>query len=127
MEKNELYNQMLLMWLWAELHNMSIVSCLKNKGFENVAIYGMGGMGECLYYELYSGGINIRYVIDRNDTVLCDCPVLSPNSDWFPDVDIIIITVENEFQEISKMLVSKTKAKLLSLQQLLCNVTGLVL
>ena len=125
--KLESYNNMLLMWLWAEIHNVKISSYLLNQSIRHIAIYGLSEMGECLYYELEKGGIKVEFVIDNNEAVFCECPVYSPHSDFFPHVDLIIVTVEHSYVEIVTLISSKTDSKIICFQQLLCDVTGMVL
>lgn len=126
-DKYEIYYQMLLMWLWAELHDKSLVSYLKERNYNKISIYGMSEIGGCLYYELQKNGVPVEYVIDRNKAVFCDCPVYSPDDNMFPHADLIIVTAEYDFSVIKELLCKKTNIEIMSLQQLLCNVTGLVL
>ncbi len=125
--KYEVYYQMLLMWLWSELHDKTILSYLSKNKVKNVAIYGMSEIGGCLYYELKKAGIEVDYVIDRNKAVFCECPVFSPENSSFPETDLIIVTAEYAISEIYPLLSKKTENKIISLQQLLCYATGLVL
>ena len=125
--KFEIYYHMMLMWVWSELHDKKIIDHLLSIGVRNVAIYGMTEIGKCLSYELDKAGVKTNYVIDRNRAVICECPVYSPNSDRFPEVDVIIVTAEYAFKEIAEKLSKKTDNRIISLQQLLCDVTGLVL
>lgn len=127
MDKNELNNRVLQMWVWALIHDMDITEYLRKSGKSHVAIYGFGAIGECLYYDLINKGIVVDYIIDRNKVQLCDSPIYSPYDRTFPTTDVIIVTVEYAISEITELLTSKTDNEILSFQQLLCHTTGLVL
>ena len=125
--KFEIYYHMMLMWVWSEVHDKKITDYLLSIGVRNVAIYGMTEIGKCLSYELEKAGIETNYAIDRNRAVICDCPVYSPDDSSFPNVDAIIVTAEYAFKEIAENLSLKTDNRIISMQQLLCDATGLVL
>ena len=125
--KFEIYYHMMLMWVWSELHEKKITDYLISVDVKNVAIYGMTEIGKCLSYELDKAGIKTNYVIDRNKAVICDCQVYRPDGESFPKVDAIIVTPEYAFSEIAENLSNKTDNRIISLQQLLCDATGLVL
>ena len=68
-----------IMCQWMNLKNnkIEISDWIKTIGWESVAIYGMGEMGQALLVELKSNNINVVYGIDRNaDNIHADIPIL---------------------------------------------------
>ena len=90
-----------------------------------MAIYGMGFMGQLLYYELRKNGVRVDFVIDQRKYVICDLPVFSLDDD-IPKIDQVIITVEYDIQELSVKFKEK-RIPFVSLQQILCDMTGFAL
>jgi NADH/NAD ratio-sensing transcriptional regulator Rex len=115
----------LLMWVWAHLRNISIGNYIREKGYNSIAIYGMGALGSLLYEELEKDGIKVAFVIDNNKGVFCQCPVYSLE-DEIPNVDMVLITVEIQVAEIINQL-AKKGIKCISFQHFLCLITRLSL
>lgn len=83
-----------------------------------VAVYGMATTGKQLYSQLIFEGISVLYGIDRYvGRIGKDLVIYRPEAE-LPEVDAIIISAY-DYQEISDMLKAKTKAKLLSLEQII--------
>ena len=102
----------------------------KNKGnflqtitFQNIAIYGMKELGERLWDEIKKSDITVKYVIERNPSVLGDFVILSPE-DELPPVDLIVITADYYYSEISDMLGKKVDYTMLSISSLIGRAYG---
>ena len=123
LKKRNIYYKMLCMWFWAESHGRSVSRYLFDCGYRQVAIYGMAEIGELLYYELIKAELEIPFVIDQNMSILCECPIISPECD-IPRADLIIVTPEYYIEEITEMLRRKTDVPVMSIQQAICYATG---
>lgn len=119
-EKRTLYFNMLYMWHWGTIHGVSIIRTLIDRGIHKIAIYGLTELGMLLYQEAEMADLEVSYVIDKNKNVLCECDVYSPEEEY-PDADIIIITAEFYIDEISELLLKKTKIPFISLCELICQ------
>ena len=115
----------LLMWIWAHLHYISFGDYIREKGYNSVAIYGMGDLGNLLYDELEKDSIKVSFVVDNNKGVFCNCPVYSLD-DEIPNVDFVLITVESQSGLIADCL-EKKGLHGISFQQFLCYATRLSL
>lgn len=86
----EIYRQML-----SEMQNYF----LKNN-IINIAIYGLGNVGNVFYDTMKNLKINIKYAIDERKVENIDIPVYSPEEE-FPQVDAVVITL--------KIIIEKSK------------------
>jgi FlaA1/EpsC-like NDP-sugar epimerase len=100
---------------------------LKERNFQNLAIYGKGTLGTLLYSEIEKYNFNVICFIDKNIGNLQDdandIPVIRPDDlHKYNDIDAIIVTpvfIYNEiFQEIRKKCPS---ANIISLEDILYN------
>lgn len=91
----------------------------KERGYRNIAIYGMHHPGVTLQNELDGTGINICYGIDANaDSIYSDIAVMKP-TDELPPVDVIIVTLIYYFIDIEKKLEEKVTCPILSLDDVI--------
>lgn len=91
---------------WVELYQKGIrvSDVLYNQGIRSVAIYGNGKLGKRIYKELINSSVEVKYIIDNNaKKFLMDIPVYSINSK-LPKIDLIIVTVIQEYENIKKQL-----------------------
>ena len=53
---------------WMVLRNKgrTLAEYFENHNFRNIAIFGLGRLGLCLYEELKDSNIHVKYAIDRN-------------------------------------------------------------
>ncbi len=87
---------------------------LRSRGYEQIAIYGMGEMGRWLLAVLKAAGIHVVYAIDRRSIeITSEIPVYSPEEP-IPPTDAIIVSVYYEFTQIAPILRKKTQADILS-------------
>lgn len=98
----------MLDWMRIRNKGIKIDAFFRNKNYFDVAIYGMGHIGECLYNELYESDINIKYGIDRTAMDFRkELPIFKIEDD-LTDVDIVIATMA----EIDESLIAILKGKL---------------
>ena len=111
----QLFNQ----WLVTKQEKKSIAEYLKNKGFNKIAIYGMGYVGERLFDELKDSDVKVEYAIDKNaDGINMEIDVFTPEEE-LPDVDLIIVTAIYFYAEIERTLKELTDNRVSSLEDIL--------
>ena len=110
-----------IMCQWMNLKNnkIEISDWIKTIGWESVAIYGMGEMGQALLVELKSNNINVVYGIDRNaDNIHADIPILKLSNN-LEKVDGIIVTAVVYYDEIKKEVQKKLDVPIMSIKNIL--------
>lgn len=119
MNKFKQYYQLTNQWLLLKNMNKSIPEYFDLQGYQSIAIYGMGELGNRLYEELMNSKIEVKYAIDKypenNFTELKFCEL----SDNMEEVDVIIVTPVFDYEEIEKNITSKVNYKVISLEDIL--------
>lgn len=111
--------EVLKQWLVLKQQGKEISDYLYENNIKNIAIYGMGHLGENLYSELKNRGIKVKYAIDRKLMYFNeDLKVVSPDAELEP-VDAIVVTPVFYYDEIKRVLSHKINAHILSLEDIL--------
>lgn len=98
------YYDMLRKWIEAKQGGKSLEDLLLKKGYKNIAIYGMGDVGNLLLDELKNTNINVVYGIDNNAFIQsCKLEIVKPQ-DGLKKVDAIIVSAIFAYDEIVGML-----------------------
>lgn len=106
-------------WLADRQKGKNIGDVLRNKGYQSVAVYGMGYLGERLVDELSDSGINIQYTIDRSKKKrYADIDIRGMQED-LPEVDVVVVTAICDFEEIKSSLKEKIKSPIISLEDII--------
>lgn len=110
------YYNMLNQWLVLKQEGKSLEQYFVDNGYETVAIYGMGEMGNRLYDELKnSDKVKIKYAVDKNaDSAYSELEVLE-SADDLPEVDVLVVTATFAFDEIEEELSGKIDYPIVSL------------
>ncbi len=106
---------------WVELlqEGRTVKSYFAKKGYKTVAIYGMKELGERLFEELKGSDIVVKYCIDsKADDLYAEVDILYPDSD-LADVDVIVVTAINNFNEIRDYLEKRTDFPVISLEDVI--------
>lgn len=98
-------------------------SWFREKGYADIAIYGMANIGKRLADELYTD-MNILYGIDKSEKMESyrGIEIISPDSE-LKKTDAIVVTVPMDFYEISKALQNKTDCPILSIEEILYEIS----
>ncbi len=120
LEKTKLYYRIMDIWFSQEQKGKSLIPYMREKNYKRVAIYGMGELGERLYYELIHGGIEVKCVIDQSPYVLGEFVLIKP-TELIPDVDAIIVTAEYYLEDIYNILRKNTNVPIVALSGLIGN------
>lgn len=106
-------------WLYKKTITRPIDRHLRKNGYKKVAIYGMGEIGQLLFWELRNHGITVQYAIDNDaDKLFPEIPIIKP-TDTLSAVDAIIVCVPYAFDEIKQTMAKKTDAPIISIDQLI--------
>ena len=109
-------------WIRLQENGKYIHEYLKKNGVESVAIYGDSYIGKRLHCNLKKNAVEVRYFIDRNAVYLDEeIPVYIPQA-GLPYVDLIIISLVENVEEISKELTALTKGRVCSISELLSTI-----
>lgn len=124
-EKNEqaqrlsAYYNMLEHWISVKQNGRNLAEYFEENCYNQIAVYGLGKIGERLVDELKDTEIQIAYGIDKNvGNVISDITVYSLEDDieLLEKVDAIIVTPIYDYDDIKKELSSKFDCRILSLE-----------
>lgn len=121
---NKYRNMFIAMNSWINncFQGVSTAEYLIEKGFMNIAIYGMNYMGITLLNELANTEIKVLYAIDQNaDNITSAIRIYNPN-DEFPVADAIIVTAISSFTEIKEFLNRKGVLNVISLEDVIYSI-----
>ena len=106
-------------WVKVKQEGKSLVKYMEQNGYQEIAIYGMSYVGECLLNELKNSNIVVKYGIDKNkDGVYTDIDVFSID-DTVEEVDAVIVTSIFYINEVKKELFAKFSCPIISLEYIL--------
>lgn len=115
--------QLCIQWIKLYEKNIKIDAYLKWEGYNKVAIYGNGEIGQCLLNGLRHSDINVEYIIDRRSTeIVSHIPVFSID-DELPEVDVIVVTVLNDYNIIKNELKKKGNYNVVSVNDVIFGST----
>lgn len=123
-QQDEALSLCLMMNQWVKIKQMkkSLAAYLKQKGYYEIAVYGMNYIGETLVSELKEGDIKIKYGIDmRADDICTEIKMVKP-SDNLDDVDAVIVAAIKFFDEVKESLCTKVNCPIISLERILFDV-----
>lgn len=113
---------MMNQWVKVKQEGKNLASFFEQKGYKEIAIYGMSYAGETLVEELEGSNIIIKYGIDRKaDNIYADVDIVSPE-DYLEKVDAIIVTSITFFDEVENKLSEKIDCPIISLEDVLYEV-----
>ncbi len=104
-------------WLELSLEGKSVGKYIKNLNYNKIAIYGLGMLGEHLLTDFIKNGVKVVYGIDRRN--LKKGISIYQLQDDLPEADLVIVTVNTEYEIIRNQLGKKVKSRIISLESLL--------
>lgn len=119
------YTMFRVTYNWIKLRNRGIyiAAYLKRKGWTQIAIYGMGYIGECLYEELENTNIKILYGIDRSARDYKRELLIYQIDEQLEDVDVVIVTFESDLENIKESVQKKIKCPVFTIGELFIDMT----
>lgn len=109
-------------WLGKKQKGKRVEQYFIENHIETIAIYGMSYLGQRLNDELKNSGVTVKYVIDKNakDTA-SDVRIITPQ-DEMEAVDAIVVTATYYYDDIKKLLSSKVRYKIISLEDIINSI-----
>lgn len=105
-------------WMRLREKKIEVADYLVQNGVKNVAIYGYGQLGKHLVAELEHSNIKVAYIIDRNVRLNhLKYEIRQPDED-LPEVDAVIVTPVDEFENIYFALKDRMNSRFFSLLEL---------
>lgn len=118
-DKYRSYYEMLNQWMNMKQQGISLTKYFIDHNYKNIAIYGMGEMGNRLYEELVNTEINVLYAVDKEAmSRYAELTVLEID-DELPVVDAMIVTATFAFDEIEEILSQKIEFPIISLDSVI--------
>ena len=110
-------SSLLLEWLFLKENKISLKKFFKRYGFASCAIYGCDDLGSLLIQELERTNIIISYIIDNPFVSLKEAKynLYSPHTKKLPPVDVVVVTIIEDFPKIYNLLKNKIGATIVSL------------
>ncbi|MCM1231276.1 MAG: hypothetical protein NC489_14240 [Ruminococcus flavefaciens] len=125
-EYYELYYNLLMSWKFAEQEGRKLTDKLREMHVKKIAVYGMGKVGWLVCNEILQSDIELAYAIDKNAERLAynafsDIPdvFLFTPDDELGEVDAVIVTAVNSFNEIEEFLKPKINGQIISLKDII--------
>lgn len=120
-EKYREYFNAVLQWLVLKEHGIKIDDFLAASDYKNIAIYGMGDMGNCFYMEIRnSKKVKFLYSIDQGFPKLYfDIPCYKLDELSNRQVpDLVVVMLPNVFESIKKDVESVLRCDVISITEL---------
>lgn len=116
------YYNMLNQWIIIKQEGESIDKYFEKNGYNKIAIYGMGEVGNRLYDDLKKSNIKVEYAIDINpESTYSEIKVYSIH-DNYPDVDVIVVSPIFNYNEIKNSLYHKVNCPIISLNDIIFDI-----
>lgn len=120
-EKFYRMHSMMERWLACIQKGRSLEQYLYDKGYEKIAVYGLGEVGLLLIEELKDTKIKILCGIDKKPKTKLRMDIKKPG-DTIVDADAIIVTAIAYFYDIEKELSRYNKCPIISLEDIIYEV-----
>lgn len=119
--KNSEYYLLMTNWVKLLQHHKSVADCLREQGYNNIVIYGMGIVGKCLYDEVIRYNVDVAYGIDSEyEGNYKDLSIKKLTTiDCIEDVDAVIVTPFYDFNEIQIKLKKVTDVEILPIDEVI--------
>jgi hypothetical protein len=123
LNKYKLYCNLFTSWIVYKNKGKTVAEYFKDRNYKSIAIYGLGRLGICLYGELQTCDIDVKYAIDSNAEHFSylDIPVI-PLTGNFEIVDAIVVANIEQFDKISAGLHKKGSFNVISLEDIIGSI-----
>lgn len=122
LQKYKLFYSLLANWICLYQKNISIASWFQKNNVRNISVYGYGVIGKLLVNEMIINckNVNIIEILDRG-SVKCNIEgidIVKPENGK-KNIDLIIVTVLNDYKDIEKELKKMGYLNVISIQTIL--------
>lgn len=123
MEKQINFSFLLDVWMSNIENNKNVRVYFENKGYTNIAIYGMGILGKHLKRQLEDTYVNCLYYIDHDTIYYNDLEIkLDDIKSIGISLDVIVVTPIMEYKEIKKKLSKICDFNIASIEEVILSV-----
>ncbi len=106
-------------WFMKYQQGHTVEKYLVNRGFDRIAIYGFGELGQRLYQELLNSEVKVVYGIDRK-VVSKDADFkIAASPDISQEISAVIVTVINDYSGIASELKKVLECPILPLEDVI--------
>lgn len=119
MRKNSKIFHVMRNWIDLKNQGKNFSAFFTRNEYRTAAIYGMGYIGESLYYELRNSSIQVAYAIDSVAEDFKQELAIFQMEDELPEADIIIVALVEKCDDLCERLAEKTGCPVITIQQLL--------
>ncbi len=112
------YYNVLNQWMMLKNNGVPLKQYFEDNGYQSLAIYGMGEIGNRLYEELKDTDIKVEYAIDQSAGSAFAALTVYGLEDELQPVDVIVVTAVFAFDEIEDELCGKTDIPVISLEEI---------
>ncbi len=116
--------QILMKWMWIRGHGIKIDRFFLDNSYFNIAIYGMGYLGECLYYELLESDVNVKYGIDHTAVDFRKELSIYRIEDDLAKVDAVVLTIAEAEEAFVEKVRKKMNCPVLMISEILLESDG---
>lgn len=106
-------------WVYIKQKDISIEKYFVDNGYRRVAIYGMNYVGKTLLNELSETNVKIVAGIDRVGEKTTDLIKIVKPEEFNEAVDAVIVTPITYFDDIADAMEQKTKANIISIEDII--------
>lgn len=116
------YFNLLEQWMIIKEEGKSLVSFFEKNDYSQIAIYGLGKIGNHLLRELEGSSIQILYAIDAKGEELNSNIEVYTLDDEIPEADVIVVTATFDYEDIRKKLEEKVACEIISIDDVVYEV-----
>ncbi|MBD5489845.1 MAG: hypothetical protein HDR13_13825 [Lachnospiraceae bacterium] len=109
-------------WTYIKQEGKKLQTYFLKRNIRKIAVYGMGDVGRRLIKELQHSEVEIMYGIDRNAKDICSSINLVTMDDDLPDVDAIVVTLLNGYDEVAGALSERIHCPVIAIEDVLNEV-----
>lgn len=106
-----------------EYSGIDIKRFMNDQKLQRIAIYGMGILGKVIFELFKRNGIEVVYCVDLDKNMeLIDTDLRHSIDAMTNDIDVVIVTLEMLFEEISEKIQKTVNCRILMVRDLLENI-----
>lgn len=113
------YFNLLDQWIAMKEEGKSVESYFKYHNYSEIAIYGLGKVGNHLLKELKETDIQVLYGIDRKGDALSSDIEVYTLKEELPEVDVIVVTPTFDYYDIKEKLEKKVDSRIVSIDDVI--------
>lgn len=116
----EIFYHILDQWLSLRQKNRTLVPYFEDNFISEVAVYGMGALGERLIDELEDTPVSVSFAIDRmaEDKKVEGVKVFGVGETNYPHTELLIVTPVHDYWGIVELLQDRIDAPIVSLEDI---------